>query len=289
MRPVFYPRAFERKFSKLTVAMVDAMIKQYENATFKKLNKSTIEKFADCKIYINGEFGIGVKNISEIGFNDKFLGFCDVQIGNWASIFKGLDAPAQRAIRKRFSNQRLNKLVGDILINMNKVNQRAFYSDLESQVGISMQQLIKQEGLAPQMNALILETQEWVNKLRDDVLQEFAASSLHIMATGASYEEVLNNYREEGKKRKNHAEFIARNQISTFNGLSNKLRYQKNGIVRGEWVTAGDERERPAHHDRNGKIFELSEGCYSALDGKHLIPGVDYNCRCATKPILEGD
>lgn len=259
LRGPAYPRGFEKQFEKLLGAMVGAMVEQYENQTLKKLNQGTIAKFEDA------------------------------QVGNYAAVFNKLDGAARRKLLKRFNNKRIKRLVRKNLTSLNKQNQLNFYGEVEKQIGISVQQLINEEGLTPEMNALMLETERWVLRLRDETLQDFAATALRVMATGADYETVLNEYREEGNKRKNHAQFIARNQISTFNGISNKLRYQKLGIQEAEWVTAADERVRKCHKARNGKTFDLSKGLYSSCDGKWLLPGVDYNCRCISRPIIPQD
>ena len=39
----------------------------------------------------------------------------------------------------------------------------------------------------------------------------------------------------------------------------------------------------------DGKKFKINEGLYSSCDGKTLLPGMDYNCRCIMKPIIPDD
>lgn len=259
VKPAPYPRGFENEFARLLEAMVSAMSKQFENQTLKKLNQGTINKFEDA------------------------------QVGNYAAVFQTLSKRAQRNIKKRFSNARLKKEVRRIMLSMNRMNQKTFYGNVEDKLGISVQQLINNEGLGPNINALILETEQWVAQLRDDTLARFSANTVRVMTQGASFEEVLTAYREEAGKRKDHAKFIARNQIANFNGLSNKIRFQKLGIKKVVWQTSQDERVRESHKVRNGKEFDLSEGLYSSLDGKHLLPGVDYQCRCIAVPVIPGE
>jgi uncharacterized protein with gpF-like domain len=69
----------------------------------------------------------------------------------------------------------------------------------------------------------------------------------------------------------------------------NKTRAQKLGITRAKWIVSNDERLRPSHKDRENKEFDLSEGLYSSLDGKTLLPGTDYQCRCSYRMILEDE
>lgn len=256
LNPVPYPKSYENKFERMMEYMTTEMSKQFKNETLNKLNKGTVGKFQDA------------------------------QVGNYANIFLGLSNTAKRKIKKRFSNKRLDKEVKRLLLALNKNNQNIFYNEYEQVTGIPVKQMIAKEGLVYQNNALILETLEWVKKLRDDNLAYFTNNSLRIMTGGANFSELESGYIEEAGKRKNHAKFIARNQLANFNGISNKLRAQKVGITKAVWVTSKDERVRPSHQQRNGKEFDLKKGLYSSLDGKYLLTGVDYQCRCISRMVL---
>lgn len=261
LKPIPYPKGYEKQFASLMVAMTEAMSTQFKNQTLEKLNKGTIEKFDGTK-------------------------FEDAQSGNYSAAFIKLANSAKTKLKKRFSNKRIKKEVERILRSLNAFNQKAFYTETEKFTGVSVQQAIAQEGLTADNNALILETVEWVKQLRDDNLSYFANNSLMAMTNGASFAEVMESYTEESKKRKNHSEFIARNQLSSFNGLNNKIRAQKLGITKAVWVASRDERVRSSHAARDGKEFDLSKGLYSSTDGKTLLPGIDYQCRCISRMVL---
>ena len=246
LKPPPYPKGAEKQFERFATGLIEAIAKQFENQTLKKLNKGTIEKFEDA------------------------------QVGNYASVFIKLTKSVKRKLLKRFDDKFIKRRVRSTLTALNRVNQTNFYNDLGERIGVSVEQLIAQEGLTPQMNALMLETEEWVGKLRDDVLRHFSSNTLRVMSQGASFTEVSNQFLEEKENRKNHAKFVARNQIANFNGLSNKIRYQKLGITQAVWETANDERVRKAHMDRAGKTYDLDKGLYSSLDQQFLLPGADY-------------
>jgi SPP1 gp7 family putative phage head morphogenesis protein len=161
------------------------------------------------------------------------------------------------------------------------------YKALEKAVGLNYKQLVLKEALNPTINALIIETATWVQRLRDQTLQNFSANSLRAMALGNTIDGVLKEFDLEKSKQKNAAKFVARNQIANFNGILTKIRHQKVGIEEGRWKTSGDEKVRPCHRDRDGKVFKLAEGCYSACDDKYLIPGSDFNCRCIYYAIID--
>lgn len=256
LKPVPYPNGFEKQFENLLAGITKEASKQYFNNTIKKLNVGTVEKFADA------------------------------QVGNWAVVFNQLDARAQRSIRQRFNKKRLNEEVARILNAVNRNNQMSLFNTVEDKIGISAQVMIAKEGLSPQINALIIETQKWVQKNLDDNLAYFANNSLRIMAEGASYDSLIEGFDIESVKQVEHSRFIARNQLASFNGLSNKIRAQKLGIKQAIWQTADDERVRPSHEARDGKTYDLDKGLYSSKDGKFLQVGSDYLCRCVAKMII---
>jgi SPP1 gp7 family putative phage head morphogenesis protein len=261
VKSVPYPWGFERQFASLLTGMTEAMAKQFKNQTLGELNKGTVEKFDGSQ-------------------------FEDAQIGNYATIFMKLAKRAKARLTKRFSNARLDKEVKRILTSIDNVNSQSFYSGVESITGISSKTIAQQAGVSPQINALIIETQEWVRKLRDDNLSYFTNNTLRVMAEGRSLSDVVAEYDKETSKRKGNAQLIARTQTANFNGLSSKIRAQKLGITEAVWETSKDERVRHSHAARQGKTYLLSEGLYSSTDGKTLYPGTDYNCRCVQRYII---
>ena len=241
--------------------MIDLMSQIYENQVLKELNQSTIDKFAD-----SGD-----------------------QSGNYARAFNRLSNKVRKKLLRRFSNLRIERMAKEYLDQEDRQSQAKLYKAVESRVGIPASQLALKEGLTPTKNALILETTEWMKKLRDETLELYTANTLRQMALGNGISDIMQEFSQMKEKRKNHAKFTARNQINNFNSIMTKARAQKAGVKKAIWQTAEDERVRPSHADRNGKEFDLSEGLYSSKDGKYLLPAVDYNCRCTYILVFEED
>jgi len=265
-------RTLERKFEKFLSGMVETMAVRFKNNTFKKLNKKTVEKFEDTS--------------NSITYNGEKFSFNDAQVGNYASIFLSLSKKSRKMILKQFSDEKIKKIVTELLLQVKKQNAQVLYSKIENIADISSSRLAAVEAIKPQTNALILETVEWASKLRDDALNQFVADSLRGMAQGYGLDEVVSNFNSLANNRVTRAKMVARTQISTYNSLLTKIRAQNLGITKAVWVTSRDERVRPSHEDRSGKEFDLSKGLYSSLDGKDLLPGVDFNCRCDYKLIV---
>lgn len=253
------PKSQEREFEQLTAYMIEQISQRFRTQVFGELNKSTVDKFADA------------------------------QIGNYASIYLKIAAKVRRKLIRQFDDKRIEKLVKQILAKVDKRNRGELYAKVEKQIGISTTELTATEGLMADMNALNLETAQWVKKLRDETLELYTNNSLHAMTTGASLSDILEQFDGMVEKRKNHAKFTARNQIGNFNSIATKLRAQNLGIEKARWVTSKDERVRESHKDRHGKEFDLAEGLYSSIDKKHLLPGVDYQCRCDYELIIPTD
>lgn len=250
------PKKFERDFEQFSDYMLAQMERQFLNQALLELNKGTVEKFADA------------------------------QVGNFAKVFLNLAKKVKRKLLKRFGDDRIEKVVSNILENADKYNQERFYKGIEEKIGINTTELLAKEGLTFKRNALILETAQWAKKLRDETLEAFTAQSLRVMTHGESLQEVIDEFKATAKDRRDKAKFIARNQIANFNSMASKMRAQKLGIKQAEWITSGDERVRRCHQVRNGKRFALDEGLYSSCDGKTLLPGTDYQCRCTYRMII---
>lgn len=253
------PRAQERELSEAAVYMVEQISQRFRNQVFGELNKSTVEKFADA------------------------------QRGNYAKVYLTLARRVQRKLLRQFDDDRIEELVKRVLGKVNNRNRSELYQKVEKRIGINSTELTQTEGLMADINALNLETAQWVKKLRDETLEMYTANSLRAMTQGSSLSDIMAQFDGMVEKRKNHAKFTARNQIANFNSITTKLRAQNLGITRARWITSRDERVRECHKQRNDKEFDLDKGLYSSCDGQWLLPGVDYQCRCDYELIIPED
>jgi len=272
------PKAQEQELEAFMAYMIEQTAERFRNQVFGALNQSTVEKFADA----TPEEEAQMVSIAPRGFPDA-------QIGNYAAVYLRLANQVRRKLLKQFDDKRIETLVASILGKVNSRGRQELYDKVEKRIGLSTKELTATEGLSSQINALILETSEWVKKTLDDTLAVYTTNSLHAMTTGASIKDVVSQFDDLVEKRRNHAKFTARNQVANFNSITTKLRAQNLGITMARWITAHDERVRASHSERDGKEFDLAEGLYSSVDGKTLLPGVDYQCRCTYELIIPED
>lgn len=262
------PRGIENEFAEIMDFMIRQMAQRFQNQVLNKIQVSTVEKFADS-----------------VTPRHTYT-FTDAQTGNFAAILLRLARVAKRSLLKQFSNDRLEAISQKVLAKLDKKAKLEFYERVAGKTGIDVQSLVAKEGLKSTTNALMAETAQWIQTLRDDTFQKFTNNTLFAMSQGESLDTIVSQFDDIVVERKNHAKFLARNQVQNYNSITTKLRAQNLGITKAVWETAEDDRVRPSHAQRQGKEFDLAEGLYSSIDGLHLIPGVDYNCRCTAIYVI---
>lgn len=250
------PRSIENELGDMLDFMIAQMAQRYRNQVLNKIQVGTQEKFADA------------------------------QVGNFSAIVLRLAKQASRSILKQFSNARIEAISQKVLAKLDRKSKEEFYRRVAAKSGINVQELIAKEGMKSTTNALMAETAQWIQTLRDEALQSFTNNTLFAMTQGESLDTIVKQFDSVVKERKNHAQFLARNQVQNYNSITTKIRAQNLGITKAIWETADDDRVRPSHADREGKEFDLATGLYSSVDGKHLLPGTDYNCRCTYTMII---
>jgi SPP1 gp7 family putative phage head morphogenesis protein len=268
------PRGIENELADMIEFMVDTMAKRFQNQVLGQIQVKTVEKFAD---------EAADPADSELLARYKFA---DAQTGNFASVLLRLAKTAKKSLLKQFSNDRIESISQKALGKLDKKSKEEFYKRVAAKTGINVTDLIAKEGLKSTTNALVAETSQWIQTLRDDTFQKFTNNTLFAMSQGESLDTIVSQFDDIVSERKNHAKFLARNQVQNYNSITTKIRAQNLGITKAVWETAGDERVRPAHADREGKEFDLATGLYSSLDGLSLLPGTDYNCRCTYTMII---
>ena len=268
------PRGIENELASVIEFMVETMAKRFQNQVLNQIQVKTVEKFAD-----------EAPDAADLEALARYK-FADAQTGNFASVLLRLSKAAGKSILKQFSNGRIDTITQAALGKLDKKSKEEFYKRVAAKTGINVADLIAKEGMKSTTNALVTETSQWIKTLRDDTFQKFTNNTLFAMSQGESLDTIVSQFDDVVSERKNHAKFLARNQVQNYNSITTKIRAQNLGITKAIWETAGDERVRPSHEDREGREFDLAEGCYSSVDGEFLLPGIDWNCRCTYTLII---
>lgn len=78
---------------------------------------------------------------------------------------------------------------------------------------------------------------------------------------------------------RNRANFIAKDQTIKLGATLNEERQQQAGITQYMWRTAEDDRVRPTHAIRDGKVYDWNDS--------GIKPGEEPNCRCTAQAYIE--
>ncbi len=120
-----------------------------------------------------------------------------------------------------------------------------------------------------------------VNRPEDFDATQLAAAITRNVQLGGSTRELAEEIERRFDFTKDHAEFIARDQVGKLNGQLDAQRAQSIGASRFTWRTVGDERVRDEHADRDGEVYDYDD----SPDGE--LPGEPINCRCSAEPVLD--
>lgn len=82
---------------------------------------------------------------------------------------------------------------------------------------------------------------------------------------------------------------IARDQNNKATAVMARTRHLELGITKAVWLHShGGKQPRPTHLENDGQPFDIEEGWLDPAVGKRIWPGELINCRCVSKPIVEG-
>jgi len=113
----------------------------------------------------------------------------------------------------------------------------------------------------------------WEQK-KNDTLGSAKYQLIEGIRAGESYEQIKSRLTDAVTKVSNVDTFV-RTEVHIAAEQGRLSLYEKNGVEWVEWLTAGDERVRPEHMQRDGRIIHISEA-------RSLIN--DPNCRCTYLP-----
>lgn len=104
---------------------------------------------------------------------------------------------------------------------------------------------------------------------------------------GQSQKDTAAELAKEFNITQNKSEFWARDMLGTLNGQLAVERDKSLGIKKQIWRTTGDGAVRESHAHVDGEEFDIEKGIM--IEGRMLLPGEDYNCRCYGESVIEWD
>lgn len=147
--------------------------------------------------------------------------------------------------------------------------------------------------MSPELNdviqATVAENVALIRSLPQQYHTQVQGAVMRTVQSGRSLPSLVKHLEEQHGVTKRRARAIARDQNSKATAAVQNARYTELGITKAQWVHSGAGKHPRPEHVKAGRdklIFDVRKG--ALLEGKRTWPGVEINCRCIQRPVMEG-
>lgn len=155
-------------------------------------------------------------------------------------------------------------------------------SQLQKQIraALSVEVPLRDTTIGPKLTGWTTENVALIKSLPSETFDRIERIVLGGINDGRRWEDMADEIEKRFDVARGRAQLIARDQVGKFYGAVNRARQAELGVTSYRWRTSLDERVRPEHAAREGKLFSWAE---PPEDG---APGQPINCRCTAEPDL---
>ncbi|WP_346235719.1 phage minor head protein [Lysinibacillus telephonicus] len=200
--------------------------------------------------------------------------------GQFDNINKMLRSLKNKA-SKVFSTTQIENAVRRFLKTLNNFNKNNI-SQQAKVVGINPTQ--SEPWLKTFMEEKIEDNVGYITKIQEDYLNEVEEIVQEGIKKGSEAKQIRKQLVERIGMTERRAQFIAVDQTGSILGQMTAKRHQEMGVLKFKWRTSKDERVRESHRDLSNKVFSYDNP--PTVNGRKVIPGEDYHCRCVAIPIF---
>lgn len=160
-------------------------------------------------------------------------------------------------------------------------HRRDFTAAVRASYSIDLSPVLAANDVRQHLELATERTLSLMQGMTDDLVRRTSQTLIQGVVQGQRHTEVAKEIAADLGFSQRRARLIARNETATLNGTLNRVRQQQAGVTRYEWSTSLDERVRPLHAEREGRVFRWDR---PPSDGH---PGEPINCRCVARAIIE--
>ncbi|MFJ5565217.1 minor capsid protein [Lysinibacillus xylanilyticus] len=183
-----------------------------------------------------------------------------------------------------FTAPRSERAASSFVKSINRFNR----NNLEQQMKVKGIDLVANEPwLKDFLHTKISDNVAYIKTICDDYFTSIENVVLDGVKNGRSIKQIREQLVEQVEISNNKAQFIAVDQAGTILGQMSAQRHQNIGIEKFTWYDAADERVRKSHKELSGKVFSYGEP--PTVNGRVVLPGEDYRCRCVAIPFFNDD
>ncbi len=181
-----------------------------------------------------------------------------------------------------FSTKRRELAASTFVKNVNRFNRH----NLEQQMKVKGINLVATEPwLKDFLHTKIVENVNYIKTIHEDYFARIENAVRDGVKQGRTIRHIREQLEEEVGISKNKAQFIAVDQAGSILGQMTAERHQQIGIDKFKWLTSHDERVRDSHKVFANEVFSYDDP--PTVNGRVVLPGEDYRCRCVAIPIFD--
>lgn len=191
------------------------------------------------------------------------------------------------SLEEEFNEEAINRMIASVGDDLNSFNRAQVHKVFKSVLGVDL--LSSEPAIAEAISGFVAENISLITSIKQNFLAQTEQVVLRGIRSGLRHEEIAKQLLSRSNKKgfksrigvaESRAELIARDQTNKLYGQLTEMRQTAAGIEKYIWRTAGDERVRPEHEEREGKEFSWND---PPEDGH---PGEPINCRCYAEPVI---
>lgn len=249
----------------------DAATVSYSRAIEKMIIALSIETISLFEKYIVPE--LEMRQDSQTFTNDR-----------WQKKFEKVIRALDKKRTKIFSLKKIFIIAKAFIDNVNRFN----HHNLEQQMKVKGINLVATEPwLKDFIIARIQDNVGYIQTIHEDYFERIENVVNEGVKSGASIKQMREQLMAEVNISRNKAQFIAVDQAGSILGQMTAQRHQNIGIEKFTWYDASDERVRKSHKELSGNTFSYDDP--PTVNGRQVLPGEDYRCRCVAIPVFDDE
>jgi SPP1 gp7 family putative phage head morphogenesis protein len=139
------------------------------------------------------------------------------------------------------------------------------------------------------VDAIIHENVSLIKSIPAHYLDQVEGLVMRSVSQGRDLGALTQQLQKQHGVTRRRAQLIARDQNNKAFAMLNRARQRELGITRAEWQhSSAGKHPRPSHVKMDGKTYDVKKGMWDPTEKKYVLPGELINCRCFSRPVIEG-
>jgi SPP1 gp7 family putative phage head morphogenesis protein len=199
------------------------------------------------------------------------------------------------ALEKKFKalfRDAAKKVAPEFVGRVDTDSAKSLYSSIKQMSGgLSLKTSVETQVTRDVLKLAVSENVDLIKSVGDQYLNKIKRSVYKSITSGDGLQTILKTINKTGEVTQRRAELIARDQTSKVYSQVNKVRMEKIGLKKFEWMhSGGGAHPREDHIKLDGKVFSFSNlPVIDSRTGGRGVPGQAINCRCRAIPVFDFD